>query len=121
MIRFAVAGLLTLICLPAMAQSSQTPQAVCEAQMAPAYAKSADKAVLDCGCVSRFLTGRYGASDAVVIIRFFAAASAESEKELRAVVEDIGADRIRALLIMTGSFQSLGRGLPPACPAGKKP
>ena len=119
--RSVVAGLLTVFCLPAMAQSPSSVQAVCESKMAPAYAKATPNATLDCGCVARFLTGRYGASDATVAVRIFAAAAGGSEVDLKAAMAEIGPDRVRAVLNMAGNFQSLGRDIDQACPAGKKP
>jgi hypothetical protein len=117
--RLVVAGLLTLICVPAMAQSSPAVQASCERHMAPPYAKQG--ASLDCSCVSRFLTDRYGAADAQVIVRFFGAGASGSEKEVEAAVKEIGGDRIRAILNMVGRFQDLGRDIDRACPDTKKP
>ncbi|MET0867044.1 MAG: hypothetical protein ABWY35_03010 [Pseudorhodoplanes sp.] len=117
--RLAVAAVLTLICVPAMAQSSPAIQATCERHMAPPYAKQG--AVLDCGCVARFLTDRYGAADAAAIVRFFGAGASGSEKEIEAAIKEIGGDRIRAILNMVGRFQDLGRDIDQACPEVKKP
>ena len=75
---------------------------------------------VDCPCVSGFLIGRYGAADAQLIVRLFAAGSG-SEQDMEAVSKELGLDRVRAVLARVGKFQALGRDMNDACPEIRKP
>jgi hypothetical protein len=109
----------------ALAQSAAPVHAACGTYLAPAFAKPSAQApkgvTVDCGCVVGYLVGRYGAADAQVIVRLFAAAGGGSEKELQEVSQEIGPDRIKAVLGRVGKFQELGRQMNEVCPETKNP
>jgi hypothetical protein len=120
--RQIVAAVLFL-CLgwPAAAQTSAV-RITCDRYLAPGFAKASPQGyAADCACVSGYLIGRYGAADAAVIVRLFAAAGGGSEQEMQAVAQEIGADRIKAVIGRVGKFQDLGREMNDACPELRKP
>ncbi len=120
--RQIVAAVLFL-CLgwPALAQTG-TVRASCDRHLAPAFAKASQQGyAADCACVAGYLIGRYGAADAEVIVRLFAAAGGGSEQEMADVGKEIGLDRIRAVMGKVGKFQDLGREMNDACPEIRKP
>jgi hypothetical protein len=125
MIRFAVAGLLTLICMPAMAQSPSNARATCDKLLKPTYENVEDykkqNLTADCGCMTTFVTSRYGAEDGEIILRLFSAFSGESEEKLKAMIQGLGENKFRALLAKVGKFQDVGRDMDKACPPVKKP
>jgi hypothetical protein len=107
----------------ARAQTAAAVQATCDRHLTPASSKpskNAPKGVkVDCGCIAGYLVGRFGAGDAEVIVRLFAAGAAGSDQELEAVTKAIGLDRIRAVLGKVGKFQELGRQTNEVCPETK--
>jgi hypothetical protein len=108
---------------PASAQTAGAVQAACDAYLTPASSKpskNAPKGVkVDCGCISGYLVGRFGAADAQVIVRLFAAAGGGAEQELKAVAQEIGPDRIKAVVGRVGKFKELGREMNGVCPETK--
>jgi hypothetical protein len=124
--RIALAALLLPIgAAMAAAQTSAAVRTTCDRYLAPAFAKASKNAPqgfgVDCPCVSGFLIGRYGAGDAQVIVRLFAAAGSGSDQDMEAVSKELGLDRIRAVLARVGKFQELGREMNEVCPEIKKP
>jgi hypothetical protein len=122
--RTALAGLFVLCAGPALAQTSAGVHATCGKYLAPAFAKASQAEgkpyAADCSCVSGYLIGRYGAPDAEIIVRLFAAAGSGSEQEMEAVSKELGLERIRAVMGKVGKFQELGRLMNEACPEIKK-
>jgi hypothetical protein len=127
--RTALAGLILVLGAaaggPVMAQTPAAVHATCAKVLAPAFAKASQNAPqgfgVDCPCVSGYLIGRYGAADAELIVRLFAAAGSGSEKEMEAVSKELGLDRIRAVMAKVGKFQELGRQMNEVCPEIRKP
>ena len=122
----ALAAMLLPIAGPAaMAQSAAAVHAACGTYLKPAFSKPSKDApkgvTVDCGCVVGYLVGRYGAADAQVIVRLFAAAGGGSEKEMEAVGKEIGPERIKAVIGKVGKFQELGRQMNEVCPETKNP
>jgi hypothetical protein len=123
--RTVLAGLLLLLGGPAMAQTPTAVHGACGKYLAPAFAKASQAEgkpyAADCSCVAGYLIGRYGAPDAEIIVRLFAAAGSGSEQEMEAVSKELGLERIRAVMGKVGKFQELGRQMNEACPEIKKP
>jgi hypothetical protein len=122
----AVAAVLVPFAAPtAVAQTAAAVHAACRTHMIPASAKPSKNApkgvTLDCGCIVGYLVGRYGATDAEVIVRLFAAAvgGAGPENDLQAVSREIGPDRIKAVVGKVGKFRELGREMNQVCPETK--
>jgi hypothetical protein len=72
--------------------------------------------MVDCGCLTGFLIGRYGASDAEIIVRLLAASTAKSKEQLEAVRTQYGNQAIGALMKRVGAFAKMGRDADKACP-----
>jgi hypothetical protein len=109
----------------ARAQTAAAVQATCDRHLTPASSKpskNAPKGVkVDCGCIAGYLVGRFGAGDAEIIVRLFAAAGGGSEQELQAVAKEIGPERIKAVIGKVGKFKGLGREMNGVCPETKIP
>jgi hypothetical protein len=109
----------------AMAQTAAAVRGACDTYLTPASAKPSKNAprgvTVDCGCISDYLVGHYGAPDAQVIVRLFAAAGGGSEADLKAVVQEIGADRVKGVIGKVGTFKDLGRRMNQTCPEVKNP
>lgn len=125
MMRVVVAGLLTLICVPAMAQNPSVARAACDSLLKPAYESAEDfkkqDLTADCACMSGFVTTRYGAEDGATILRLFSAFAGGSEEKVKSAIQELGPDKFRALLAKVGKFQDVGRDMDKACPPIKKP
>ena len=122
--RLAVAGLLTLICVPAMAQNPSAAGATCDKLLKPAYENSGDykkqNLTADCTCVTGFLSGRYGAEDGDTLVRLFSVFASESEEQVKAAIQKMGEAKFRALMAKIGKFENVGREMDKACPPIKK-
>jgi hypothetical protein len=120
---FALAGPAAISA--AMAQTPAAVHAACGTYLKPAFSKPSKEApqgvTVDCGCIAGYLVGRYGAADAQVIVRLFAAAGGGSERDLEAVGKEIGPERIKAVLGKVGKFQELGRQINEVCPETRNP
>ena len=124
--RWCGSGLVAALLLAAPAMAQESPGAVhaaCGTYLVPAFSKpskAAPKGVkIDCGCVSGYLVGRFGAPDAEVIVRFFATAAGQSEKDMEALLKEVGSDRMRGIVAKVGKFQDLGRQMNEVCPETK--
>ena len=110
----------------AIAQTPPTAARIaCDKYAAPAFAKDKEYAkgnlAFDCACVSGFLIGRYGAAEAEIIVRIFAAAAVESAEQAQAVATEFGPEAMKKLIAKVGKFQDVGREMDKACPAIRKP
>jgi hypothetical protein len=120
--RSILLGLLlsTLLTAAAGAQSPEAARGVCDRELAPASLKSEqakDKnRMVDCSCLTGFLVGRYGESDAELIVRLLAASTAESKERLEAIRTQYGNEAIGALMKRVGAFAKMGRDADKACP-----
>ena len=121
--RSTISGLLLSI-LMTTAATAQSPEALarsaCDRHMAPATLKSEEWAkknrTVDCSCFAGFLIGRYGARDAEIIIRMFAASAVKSKEEVKAVNAAYGAKAVGAVVKRVGNFAKMGRDIDKACP-----
>ena len=121
--RTMISGLLFSLLMTTVA-AAQSPEALarsaCDRHMAPATLKSEDWAkdnqTVDCSCFTGFLIGRYGARDAEIIIRMFAASAVKSKEEVKAINAEYGTEAVGAVVKRVGSFAKMGRDIDRACP-----
>jgi hypothetical protein len=115
-VMFAVG--LALVATASHALASMPPREACIKFAAPAFnsepALVREGKSLDCECVSAFLTKRYGAQDATLVLRLLA--GGQSREETQKVVDEFGMDTIKAIFAKVGSFESVGRELDQSCP-----